>query len=150
MDKEIVVSTEEELILRKSFEFGSYITITQYLAKTYGLSELGRFARFWGETAASSRRGIVTRSKQEFLEFEAKIEKAWVGRGAEKLDVDGYIGVVGRCPIRLMSNQHREDLPIDYFCDHICPVMYPYGYQLLGFRGNIEKLNEGCRLIIQC
>jgi hypothetical protein len=149
MDKEIAVSTEEELKLRKSFEFGSYLMITQYLAKTYGISELARFARFWGETGTSSRRRIVTRSKQGFLEFEAKIEKVWVGREVEKLDLGEYVGVVRKCPIRVMSNQHREDLPPDYFCDYICSVMYPYAYQLLGFKGDIEKANEGCRLVIQ-
>ena len=151
MNKEIAVSTEEELKMRKSFEFGAYLLITQYLAETYGINELERFARFWGETAASpDRKRLVARSKQEFLEFEAKIEKVWVGREVEKLDVEGYIGVVRKCPIRLMSNRHREDLPTDYFCDHICSIIYPYAYKLLGVKSGIEKLNEGCRLVIQC
>ena len=151
MGKDVTVSKEEEIELRKSFEFGAYLLITHYLVKTYGISELGKFARFWGETGASpSRRSIVARSKQEFLEFEAKTEKVWVGREVEKLDVEGYIGVVRKCPIRLMSNQHREDLPIDHFCDHICSIIYPYAYKLLGFKSSIEKLNEGCRLVIQC
>jgi hypothetical protein len=150
MDKKIIVSTEEELKLTKSFELGAYLLITQYLAKNYGINELGRFARFWAETAASQeRKGLVAKSKKEFLEFEAKIEKVWVERKAEKLDVDGYVGVVKKCPIRLTSNKHREDLPIDYFCDHICSIMYPYAYRLLGFEGSIEKLDQGCQLVIR-
>jgi len=150
MNKEITVSLEEELKLRKSFEFGAYLLITQYLAKTYGVSELERFARFWGETGASpERRGLVAKSKQEFLEFEAKIEKVWVGREVEKLDSDGYIGVVRKCQIRSASNRKREALPTDYFCDHICSVIYPHGYKLLGFNSIIKKSNDGCRLVIQ-
>lgn len=145
------VSTEEELKLRKSFEFGAYLLITHYLAKNYGINELERFARFWGETGASpNRRSLVAKSKQEFLEFEAKIEKVWVGREVEKLDAKGYIGVVKKCPIRLISNRNREDLPTDYFCDHICSIIYPYAYKLLRFKSSIEKLEEGCRLAIQC
>ena len=108
-DKEIAVSTEEELKLRKSFEFGAYLLITQYLGKMYGIDELERFARFWGETAASlERKSLVARSRKEFLEFEARIEKIWVGREVEKLDSEEYIGVVMKCPIRLMSNRHRR------------------------------------------
>jgi len=145
------VSTEEELKLRKSFEFGAYLLITHYLAKNYGINELERFARFWGETGAlPNRRSLVAKSKQEFLEFEAKIEKVWVGREVEKLDAKGYIGVVKKCPIRLISNRNREDLPTDYFCDHICSIIYPYAYKLLRFKSSIEKLEEGCRLAIQC
>ena len=151
MNKEIIVSTEEELKLRKSFEFGAYLLITNYLAKTYGTDELERFARFWAETAASpDRKSLVAKSKQEFLESEAKIEKVWVERKAEKLDVDGYVGVVEKCSIRLMSNKHREDLPSGYFCDQICSNIYSYAYKLLGFKSSIEKLEEGCRLVIQC
>jgi hypothetical protein len=151
MSKEMTVSLEEELKLRKSFEFGAYLLIIHYLAKNYGINELERFARFWAETGASAeRRNLVAKSKQDFLEFEAKIEKVWVGRRVEKLDVEGYVGVVEKCPIRLMSNQHREDLPSDYFCDHICSIIYPHAYKLLGFRSSVEKLNEGCRLVIQC
>ncbi|MGD0495036.1 MAG: hypothetical protein ABSB28_03230 [Candidatus Bathyarchaeia archaeon] len=151
MNKEMTVSPEEELKLRKSFEFGAYLLITHYLSKNYGINELERFARFWAETGASAdRRNLVAKSKQDFLEFEAKIEKAWVGRKVEKLDVEGYVGIVEKCPIRLMSNQHREGLPSDYFCDHICSIIYPHAYKLLGFRSSIEKLNEGCRLVIQC
>jgi hypothetical protein len=151
MDTEMSVSTEEELKLRKSFEFGAYLLITHYLAKNYGINELERFARFWGETGASpNRRSLVAKSKQEFLEFEAKIEKVWVGREVEKLDAKGYIGVVKKCPIRLISNRNREDLPTDYFCDHICSIIYPYAYKLLRFKSSIEKLEEGCRLAIQC
>ena len=151
MNKEMEVSTEEELKLRKSFEFGAYLLITHYLVKTYGINEIERFARFWAETGASpERKSLVAKSKQKFLEFEAKIEKVWIGREVEKLDVEGYIGVVKKCPIRLMSNRNREDLPTDYFCDHICSIIYPHGYKLLGFKSSIEKVNEGCRLIIQC
>jgi len=151
MDREITVSVEEELKLRKSFEFGAYQLITQYLSKTYGINELEKFAKFWGETAASpERKSLVTRSKKEFLEFEAKVEKMWVGREVEKLGSEGYIGVVTRCPIKLTSNRHREDLPTDYFCDRICSIIYPDGYKLLGFKSSIEKVNEGCRLIVQC
>jgi hypothetical protein len=153
MKREIIVPTEEELKLRKSFEFGAYSLITQYLAKTYGINELERFARFWGETAASpERKSLAARSKKEFLEFEAKIEKVWVGREVEKLDSEEYIGAVTKCPIKLTSNRHREDLPTDYFCDHICSIIYPYGYKLLGFKSSIEKVNarEGCRLTVQC
>jgi hypothetical protein len=146
----ITVSKEEELKLRKSFEFGAYLLITQYLAKTYGINELGRFARFWAETAASpSRRSIAAESKRGFLESEAKIEKVWVGREVEKSSLNEYVGVVTRCPIRSMSNEHREDLPLDYFCDHICSIIYPYAYKLLGFKSSLEKLSEGCRLVIQ-
>jgi hypothetical protein len=151
MNKEMTVSTEEELKLRKSFEFGAYLLITHYLAKNYGINELERFAGFWAEAAASpDRRSLVAKSKREFLEFEAKIEKVWVGRKAEKLDVDGYVGVVEKCPIRLMSNENREDLPSDYFCDRICSIVYPYAYKLLGFKISLEKLGEGCRLVIRC
>jgi hypothetical protein len=149
MGKKITVSTEEELKLRKSFEFGAYLLITHYLAKNYGINELDRFARFWGETGASSRKGLVARSRQEFLETEANIERVWVGREVKKLNAEEYVGLVRKCPIRLMSNQHREDLPIDYFCDHICSIMYPYAYRLLGFESSIEKLDQGCRLVIR-
>jgi hypothetical protein len=149
MDKKITVSTEEELKLRKSFEFGAYLLITHYLAKNYGINELDRFARFWGETGASSRKDLVARSRKEFLETEAKIERVWVGREVKKLNTKGYVGLVRKCPIRLMSNRHREDLPVDYFCDHICSVMYPYAYRLLGFESSIERLDQGCRLVIR-
>jgi hypothetical protein len=150
MDKKITVSLEEELKLRKSFEFGAYLLITHYLVKTYGIDELERFARFWGESGASpERRNLAAKSSKEFLEFEAKIEKVWVGRETEKLDSDGYIGVVRECQIRLASNRSRKDLPSDYFCDHICSIIYPHGYKLLGFKSSIEKTNEGCRLVIQ-
>jgi hypothetical protein len=77
------------------------------------------------------------------------MEKVWVGREVEKLDSEKYIGVAMKCPIRLTSNRHREGLPTDYFCDHICAIIYPYGYELLGFKSSLEKLGEGCRLIIQ-
>jgi hypothetical protein len=48
VNDEITISKEEELRLRKSCEFGAYLLITQCLAKTYGISELERFAKFWG------------------------------------------------------------------------------------------------------
>jgi len=149
MNKKIAVSSKEEIELRRSFEPGAYLLIGRYLVKIHGMNELERFARFWGETGTSNRKGLVARSKQEFLETEAEIERVWVGREAKKLDAEGYVGLVKRCPIRLMSNRHREDLPIDYFCDHICSIMYPYAYRLLGFESSIEKLDQGCRLIIQ-
>jgi hypothetical protein len=149
MKKKMTVSPKEEVELRKSFEFGAYLVVSHYLVKTHGMSELERFARFWGETGASSREGLVARSRQEFLVTEAKIERVWVGREVKKLNAEGYVGLVRKCPIRLMSNQHREDLPIDYFCDHICSIMYPYAYRLLGFESSIEKLDQGCRLFIQ-
>ncbi len=151
MNKEITISTEEELKLRKSFEFGAYLLISHYLAKNYGINEFEKFAKFWAETSASGeRKSLVAKNKQEFLEFEAKMERIWVGRKAEKLDAKGYIGVVKKCPVRLMSNRNREDLPTDYFCDHICSIIYPHAYKLLGFKSSIEKTNEGCRLVIQC
>jgi hypothetical protein len=53
MKKKITISTKEELEMRRSFELGAYLLITHCLAKTYGTDELGRFARFWAETAAS-------------------------------------------------------------------------------------------------
>jgi hypothetical protein len=43
------VEPEERAELRRSFEFGTYIMITRYLAKTYGLKELDKFARFWAK-----------------------------------------------------------------------------------------------------
>ena len=151
MKKEITISAEEELRLRKSFEFGAYLVITHYLAKTYGVDELRKFAKFWAETAASpQRRSIVARSKQEFLAFEAKVEKVWVGREVEKLDDKGYVGVARDCPIKLMSNKNRENLPNDYFCDNICSIIYPNGYKLLGFKSSLQKTNEGCKLMIKC
>lgn len=73
--KKIMVSFKEELKLRKRFEFGAYILITRYLVRTYGLKELRRFAKFWVETASASRRNIFERPKQEFLAWEAKMEK---------------------------------------------------------------------------
>lgn len=151
MSKEIQVSQEEELKMRRSFEFGAYLLITQYLAKTHGIDELRRFARFWAETAASpERRSIVARSKQEFLAFEAKIEKVWVGRQVEKLDNEGYVGRVRKCVIKSMSNKYRENLPADYFCDHICSIIYPEAYRLLGFKSSIERVNDDCLLTIEC
>jgi len=146
--KEMIVPPEEELKLRKGFEFGAYILITQYLARTYGLEELRRFAKFWAEIASASRRKIFERFKQDFLAWEAKIEKVWVGREVKKLNDKGYIGIVKTCPIRLLTNQHRMELPIDYFCDYICSIIYPKGYGLLGLDSRIEKTKEGCLLEI--
>jgi len=106
---------------------------------------------FGQKTAASSeRRNIVARSKREFLSFEAKIEKVWVGRNVEKLDSEGYVGVVKDCMIRSMSNKYRENLPADYFCNNICSIIYPDTYKLLGFKSSIERANKGCRLITEC
>jgi len=151
MIKKITVSLEQELRLRRSFEFGAYLLITRYLVKTYGINELRKFARFWAETAASpERRSIVARSKQEFLAFEAKVEKVWVGREVEKLDNEGYVGLVKECMIRSMSNKYRENLPADYFCNNICSIIYPDTYKLLGFKSSIERANKGCRLITEC
>lgn len=151
MTRGTVVSPEEELKLRRSFEFGAYLLITHYLAKTYGINELRKFARFWAETAASPhRKSIVARSKQEFLAFEAKIEKVWVGREVEKLDKKRYVGTTKKCVIRLMSNRNRENLPNDYFCNYICSIIYPDAYRLLGFESSLERTKEGCRLTIQC
>jgi len=148
MSKEIIVPLEEELKLRKSFEVGAYILITQYLARTHGLEELRRFAKFWAETASASRRKILEKSKQEFLAWEAKIEKVWIGREVERLDGKGYVGVVKSCPLKLIANRHRMELPIDYFCDYICSIIYPEGYRLLGLDSCIEKVKDGCRLEI--
>jgi len=149
MKKKMTVSPNKEVELRKSFEFGAYLMISHYLVKTHGMNELERFGRFWGETGASGRKGLVARYMQGFLETEAKIERVWVGREVKKLIAEGYVGLVRKCPIRLMSNQHREDLPINYFCDHTCSIMYPYAYRLLGFESSIEKLDQGCGLVIQ-
>jgi len=143
-----MIPLEEELQLRKSFEFGAYILITRYLATAYGLEELRRFAKFWAETASASRRKIMEKSKQEFLAWEAKMEKVWIGREVERLDDKGYVGVVKRCSLKLITNRHRMELPIDYFCDHICSIIYPEGYRLLGLSSRIEKVKDGCRLEI--
>jgi hypothetical protein len=148
MGEEILFSLEEEPKLRKSFEFGSYILITQYLARTYGLEELRRCAKFWAETASASRRNIMERSKQGFLAWEAKMEKVWIGRDVERLDSKGYVGVVKSCPLKLITNRQRVELPIDYFCDYVCSIIYPEGYRLLGLNSRIGKVGEGCRLEI--
>jgi hypothetical protein len=148
MNTEMAVSLQEELKLRRSFEFGAYSLIVQYLAKTYGLSELQKFAEFWAKTAAEDRRNIVEKSKQEFLAWEAKIEKVWIGREIKKLDNEGYIGVVKKCPLRFVTNKQCQDLPIDFFCDYVCSIIYPEGYRLLGFRSNIDKTKDGCEIAI--
>jgi hypothetical protein len=122
--------------------------ITQYLAKTHGLEELHRFAKFWAEMAADGRREIIRNSRREFLGFEAKVEKVWVDRDAEKLDEKGYVGVVRACPLRKTINNNRGSLPADYFCDYVCSTIYPEGYRLLGLEGSIKKTEEGCRVEI--
>ncbi len=151
MSREIPVSLEEEVKLRRSFEFGAYVLMTEYLSKTYGIDELEKFAKFWAETAANAdRRAIVARSKEEFLAFEAKIEQVWVGRKIEKLDSEGYVGVTEKCPIRLLTNKFRADLPEDYFCHQICAIIYPDTYRLLGLKSSLEIWDGGCRLSIKC
>lgn len=69
-----MISNQEELKLTKSFEFAAYVMITQHLARTHGLEELRRFARFWAKAAAASRRTMLERSRKYFLATEAKIE----------------------------------------------------------------------------
>ena len=66
----------------------------------------------------------------------------------ERLDGKGYVGVVKSCPLKLIANRHRMELPIDYFCDYICSIIYPEGYRLLGLNSCIEKVKDGCRLEI--
>lgn len=148
MNKAIRVRAEEEAELRRSFEFGAYVMITQYLAQTYGLEELDRFAKFWAEMAAEGRRKIMRKSRKEFLDFEAKVEKVWVDRDAEKLDENGYVGVVNVCPLRETININRGSLPADYFCDYICARIYPEGYMLIGLQGSVKKTEKGCRVEI--
>jgi len=148
MNKAIGVRAEEEAELRRGFEYGAYLMITQYLAKTHGLEELHRFAKFWAEMAADGRREIIRNSRREFLGFEAKVEKVWVDRDAEKLDEKGYVGVVSACPLRKTINNNRGSLPADYFCDYVCSTIYPEGYRLLGLEGSIKKTEEGCRVEI--
>jgi len=151
VSKEIPITLEEEVKMRRSFEFGAYLLITEYISKTYGTDELERFARFWAETAASpDRRAIIARSKEEFLAFEAKIEKVWVARRVEKLDATGYVGVTEKCPLRLLTNRYRGDLPEDYFCHRICTIIYLDTYRLLGLESCLEIGDEGCRLSIRC
>ena len=147
MNKAVGVRAEEAE-LRRSFEYGAYLMITQYLTKAHGLEELRRFAKFWAEMAAESRREIIRKSTREFLEFEAKVEKVWVDRDAEKLDEKGYVGVVKACPLRKTINKNRGSLPADYFCDYVCSTIYPEGYRLLGLEGSIKKTEEGCRVEI--
>jgi hypothetical protein len=141
-----MISDQERLKLARSFEFAAYVLITQYLAGNYGLRELPRFAQFWAETAAAQRKRIFEKSKKEFLAEEAKIEKAWVGRHATKLTDKEYVGIVKTCPLRMTTNQNRKDLPVDFFCDHICSVVYREGYKLLGLHSKFEKLRDGCRV----
>jgi hypothetical protein len=148
MSKSMWVRAEEKAELRRNFEFAAYLMITQYLAKTYGLEELQKFAKFWSEMAAEGRRKIIRKSRKEFLDLEAKVEKVWVDRDAEKLDENGYVGVVEGCPLRKTINNNRGSLPADYFCDFICATIYPEGYQLLGLKGSIKKTEKGCRLEI--
>jgi hypothetical protein len=142
------VDPEEKAGLRRGFEFGAYVMITQYIARTYGLKELDRFAHFWAEMAADGRRKIVAKSKREFLDWEARVEKVWVDRDVKRLDGRGYVGMVDVCPLRKATNANRGDLPMDYFCDHICATMYPEGYALLGLDGRVKKSERGCRVEI--
>ena len=148
MNKAIRVRAEEEAELRRSFEFGAYVMITQYLAKTYGLEELHKFAKFWADMAAEGRRKIIRKSRKEFLDFEAKVKKVWVDRDAEKLDENGYVGIVKVCPLRKTINNNRGSLPADYFCDYICATIYPEGYRLIGLQGSVKKTEKGCRVEI--
>jgi len=151
LSKDIPVSLEEEVKMRRSFEFGAYLLIIEYISKTYGINELEKFARFWSEIAANpDRRAIIARSKEEFLAFEAKIEQVWVGRKIEKLDSQGYVGVTEKCPIRLLTNKYCADLPKDYFCHRICTIIYPDTYKLLGLKSSLKIGDEGCRLSIEC
>jgi hypothetical protein len=148
MIEAIVVKPEEKAELRRSFEFGAYIMITHYLAERYGLKELDRFANFWAKMAAKGRRKIVSKSRKEFLDFEAKVERVWVDREVKRQDEKGYVGVVDVCPLRKAINTNRGELPKDYFCDHICATIYPKGYRLLGLKGRVRKSERGCRVDI--
>jgi hypothetical protein len=146
MPNRIMISAQEELKLARSFEFAAYVLVTRYLVGNYGLRELRRFAEFWAETAAAQRKSIFEKSKEEFLVEEAKIEKVWVGREAVKLTGMEYVGIVKTCPLRMATNRNRKDLPVDFFCDHICSVVYREGYRLLGLHPKFEKLEDGCRV----
>lgn len=146
MPSKMMISNQEELKLRRSFEFGAYVLIARYLARNYGMKELRRFAEFWAETAAAARKGIFEKSKEEFLAEEAKIEKAWIGREALNLSSKEYVGIVESCPLRVATNQNRMELPSDFFCDYICSVIYREGYRLLGLHSKLEKLKDGCRV----
>jgi hypothetical protein len=144
----LAVSPEEKAELRRNFEFGAYLGITQYLAKRYGFGELHSFAEYWAELAAEGRRGLIAKSQREFMKTEAKVEKVWVEREVVRLDDEAYVGVVDVCPLRKVINANRDELPEDYFCDNICAVMYPEGYRLLGLETTITKSDKGCRLEI--
>jgi hypothetical protein len=148
MSKATTVQTKREAELRRNFEFAAYLMITQYLAKTYGLEELRKFAIFWAEMAAEGHRRIIRKSRKGFFDFEAKVEKAWVDRDVRKLDENGYVGVVKACPLRKTINNNRGSLPSDYFCDFIYATVYPEGYRLIGLKGSIKKSEKGCRVEI--
>jgi hypothetical protein len=148
MNKATRVRAKQEAELRRNFEFAAYLMITQYLAKTHGFEELHRFAKFWAEMAAEGRRKIIRKSRKEFLDFEAKVEKVWVDRDVERLDENGYVGLVEACPLRETINNNRGSLPEDYFCDYICATIYPEGYRLLGLKGSIKKTEKGCTVEI--
>lgn len=146
MIEAVRVEPEEKAELRRDFEFGAYVMITQYLVRTYGLEELHKFAKFWAEMVAEGRQEIVVKSPKEFLDFEAKVEKVWVDRDVKRLDERGYVGVVDVCPLRKAINSNRGKLPKDYFCDYVCSTIYPEGYRLLGLKGGVKKSEQGCRV----
>jgi hypothetical protein len=148
MIEPLTIDAEEKAKLRRSFEFGAYVAITQYLARTYGLSELQKFAEFWAGLAADQRKHLMSKSHREFIEAEAKVEKVWVDREAKRMDDKGYVGVVDACPLRRATNTNRGDLPLDYFCDSICAVIYPEGYKALGLKSAITKFEKGCKVEI--
>lgn len=102
-----------------------------------------QFAKFWAEKAAESRRKIIRRSRREFSDFEAKVEKVWVDWEADNLHENGYVGVVKACPL-ITINDNRGSLPAGYFCDYICAAIYPGGNRLLGLEGSIKKIRKGC------
>lgn len=148
MIEPFAIEPEEKAELRRNFEFGAYLAISQYLAGKYGLGELRRFAQYWAELAAEGRRELISKSEEEFVKTEAKVEKVWVDREVVRLDGQAYVGVVDVCPLRKATNANRGKLPEDYFCDNICAVMYPGGYRLLGLKSTITKSERGCKVEI--
>lgn len=59
MIEPLAVSPEEKAELRRNFEFGAYLAITQYLAKRYGFGELHNFAEYWAGSAAEGLMGLI-------------------------------------------------------------------------------------------